>query len=293
MKTQKYLPWILLFFIILSIGFISCSTVSRSAVSCPDIKIKKNDFRAFHKTQKTKKLIADSRNDRSKRVTRNIKRSGSSQIREINGTELYSAEANDRDEQKIKTEFGKIMVASADTRMRPPVAQVVTLPSLNKKYAVAATMQQGNCDTIILKSGAVIIGKVDEIGQNELKYRKCNYLSGPVISILRSDVSRIRYSNGTDELFGPTDTNYPVLNHNPTVNSIGPKTEGLGLAGFITALVGLFVASIPLGIIATVFGLVSLSKIKRNPQRYYGKGFALFSIIIGIMEVITMIIILS
>ena len=78
-----------------------------------------------------------------------------------------------------------------------------------------------------------------------------------------------------------------------STNTIPAKVEGLGLAGFVSSLVGLFIASIPLGIIAIVFGNISLSKIKKNPQRYKGKGFAVASIIIGIVDVVAMIVLLG
>lgn len=67
-----------------------------------------------------------------------------------------------------------------------------------------------------------------------------------------------------------------------------PKVEGLGLAGFILGIVGLFM---PLGIgiimciLAIIFGAVSLGKIKKNPEKYRGRGFALTSLIIGIVGI--------
>ena len=69
--------------------------------------------------------------------------------------------------------------------------------------------------------------------------------------------------------------------------------EALGLAGFIAGVIGLFVLGIPLGVTATVLGAVSLAKIKRNPGRYWGRGFALAALIIGIVAVVGAIVVLA
>lgn len=66
------------------------------------------------------------------------------------------------------------------------------------------------------------------------------------------------------------------------------KNEGFGLAGFIISLVGLLVAFlVPLGLlfglIPIIFGTISLVKIKRNPAKYKGRGFALWSLLLGII----------
>ncbi len=78
------------------------------------------------------------------------------------------------------------------------------------------------------------------------------------------------------------------------VNTILPdprKTEKLGLAGFILSLLGLIpIIGIPFAILALIFGLSSLRKIKRFPEKFKGKGFATASAIIGGSEIIIYII---
>lgn len=84
------------------------------------------------------------------------------------------------------------------------------------------------------------------------------------------------------------------------------KVEKLGLAGFITSLIPslslLLAIAIPgsaaamtlwayislllTGVVALVFGLVSLSRIKKNPEKYKGKEFAITSIIIGALSLL-------
>lgn len=83
------------------------------------------------------------------------------------------------------------------------------------------------------------------------------------------------------------------LNLLQKIDSDEPKTEGLGLAGFITGLVGLFVLGIVLGIISIIFGAISLGKISKQPEKYKGKGFAITSLILGILDVFAFFIVIA
>ena len=64
------------------------------------------------------------------------------------------------------------------------------------------------------------------------------------------------------------------------------KFHWAALTGFITSLVGLFVSPIILGITAIVFSAIGLAAIKRNPEVYKGKGFALAGLIVGVIDVV-------
>jgi len=198
-----------------------------------------------------------------------------------------------------KIEYSKGLIASIDNVIIPLGMNSTTALSLKKtdlteRLNNLIITQSSGCDIIVLKSGSILIGKVEEIGQNEIKYRKCNNLNGPIISISKSDVSVIIYTNGTHEIF--TSTNATVSGYNnatTTDNNTTIKTEGLGVTGFVSSLVGLFVAGIPLGLIGVIFGGISLSKIKKNPNKFKGKGLAIASIIIGIIAIVGAIIVLA
>ena len=72
------------------------------------------------------------------------------------------------------------------------------------------------------------------------------------------------------------------------------KTEKLGLAGFILTLIGWAIAfGLPLSILGVIFGSISLSKIRRNPQRFKGRGFAITSLILGIIGIAIIIVALA
>ena len=52
-----------------------------------------------------------------------------------------------------------------------------------------------------LRSGINIPVKIIEVGISEVIYKKIDNLNGPNFSILKSDLSMIRYENGTKEEF--------------------------------------------------------------------------------------------
>ena len=62
------------------------------------------------------------------------------------------------------------------------------------------------------------------------------------------------------------------------------KSQGLALASMITGILGIFMFGcffpVP-GIVALVLGLVSLSQIKRSPEKYGGKPYATAGVIMG------------
>jgi uncharacterized membrane protein len=65
------------------------------------------------------------------------------------------------------------------------------------------------------------------------------------------------------------------------------KVEKYGLSGFILSILGLFpLVGIPFAILGLVFGIKSLRKIHRNPTLYKGKGFAIASIILGVLGIL-------
>jgi len=66
-----------------------------------------------------------------------------------------------------------------------------------------------------------------------------------------------------------------------------PKIETLGLTGFILGSTSLFVPIffVPIGILAIIFGAISLGRFSNNPDKYSGKGYAIFSIVFVIIKI--------
>ena len=56
-------------------------------------------------------------------------------------------------------------------------------------------------DVITKKDGTDIQAKVLEVNENEVKYRRYDYLDGPIFTMLKSDILIVRYENGTNDVF--------------------------------------------------------------------------------------------
>ena len=142
------------------------------------------------------------------------------------------------------------------------------------------------CDPIAPISGSLAVGRLSEIGPNKVGYRKYNNLDMPIISMKKSCISAIKYANEVTSYYTSISTAIPVNNSNTR------KTERLALTGILTGLAGscefgsiyLILFGIPLGLLAIIFGVYSLSKIKKQPTKYKGKAFAIASIIMGLID---------
>lgn len=62
------------------------------------------------------------------------------------------------------------------------------------------------------------------------------------------------------------------------------RGPAIGDVGLVCAIVGIFVAGIPLGVAGVVFGAISLDRVNREKRR--GKGVATAAIVIGILAAI-------
>ncbi|MEI6508103.1 MAG: DUF4190 domain-containing protein [Bacteroidota bacterium] len=141
------------------------------------------------------------------------------------------------------------------------------------------------CDLMVLANGDELKVKVMKIGPDEIFYKKCENLTGPDYFIKKSDVFMIKYPNGTKDVFSQTNTN----SKEKTTSNIASESqvvEGLGVTGFIASILGLLVAGIPLGLLAFIFGFISIGKISNNPRKFWGGGFAIVSIILGMIDIV-------
>jgi hypothetical protein len=120
------------------------------------------------------------------------------------------------------------------------------------------------CDTIVLISGEKIVGKILEIKRNDyIKYKLCGNDEGNTLKLDMAQVSMIKYSIQFE------------------TEDIGKNAYKYGLLSAI-----IFSAGIILGPIAVIYGVLSLSKIKKYPERYKGRIKAIIGIILGSIGII-------
>jgi hypothetical protein len=89
-------------------------------------------------------------------------------------------------------------------------------------------------DTIYERSGNIFNGKVTEVTQSEIKYKKTTNADGPTYTLNKEDVTLIHYKNGSKDVFvsnpNSTDNNQQqtIVNNNyyqPCPYGYGPRVR--------------------------------------------------------------------
>jgi hypothetical protein len=300
MKKTHYINLIiLLLFVSLQI-LVSCSTTQKTAVACPTIPDARFNYKARHDPGKaiSQNLFSKKPVTRKHASAKTVASVHSSSTGAANSVKEVAMTGNLKTENYLsgividKNEYLNALTASVDNTeliINHPgsSSSFTSVKSKTSKNRFVTEGTQQPCDTIVSTMGDVIIGKVTEVTDNEIKYKRCGISDSPVYSIRKSNISVIKYANGTKDFFtasGPVDYRLSTEER---------RLEGLGLAGFISGIAGLFVLGIPLGLLAVIFGGISLSKIKRSSGRLSGKGYAIASLVLGLIDVIGMVILMA
>ena len=210
-------------------------------------------------------------------------------------------------ESKIETQFDSLIAdkkskeetLTASTEISNPELKN-EIPSITKNNSddfkidwSANNLEE--CDIIVLKTGEEVSAKVTEIGQDEIKYKKCDNLSGPTYSMNKSLVFMIKYSNGTKDIISSDNStqNNSSPQKSPTPNNDNSKNDlddsngnsVWGIISFVVGLVGLLVLPIPFGVVAMIFGGIGVNKKL--------KGLAITGLILGFIDLIVGLILLA
>ena len=78
-----------------------------------------------------------------------------------------------------------------------------------------------------------------------------------------------------------------IINTNSLDGDVGePKVHWAALTGMICGILGLLVTPFLFASLGIIFGGIGLSKIKKNPEKYKGKGMAVTGLVTGIIAVV-------
>ena len=155
-----------------------------------------------------------------------------------------------------------------------PIVVCASFPVLENE----TTIYNDSCDNIILKNGEEISAKVIEILPELIKYKNCSNLDGPLISIYKNEVLMLRYSNGSKEIFSPSqEPPYPK-------KKLGWGSIVSIICANIAVVLLIFAPQFALlfSILAILFGTSSFSK------RLWGFGLAgtIVGLIVGLLFMI-------
>jgi hypothetical protein len=300
MKTIKPTLIIIVIFLISSLLFFSCRVSKTAALRCPQVLTKKNNevlakYNRSRYTLFTSKYIPTIKRQS---VGRLIKVSQKNHVKNIDAFKnspihenaMVSAPAYLNELSKI--EYAKRLTASIDEKVIPlrkiyPYNFQAEKSETTEQQADVIAIPISGCDTIILKIGVKIPCKVIDIGQRKVTFTNCDDSTIPAISFLKSDVSAIKYSNGTS---------VSIISSNVSLSSAFKtiqKPKNLGLTGFLISLIGLICYALAFsqyialfaGYTGIVLGIISLVKFKRHPGDSKGKLFAILSICFGAIDI--------
>ncbi|HSY61409.1 MAG TPA: hypothetical protein VK796_06005, partial [Cytophaga sp.] len=164
------------------------------------------------------------------------------------------------------------------------------LPELKNEPLTALTFEAVEdtilppCDIVFFKSGKLEYCKIIETTPTTITYKMCNYQDGPNIVINKSDIHKIRYANGEEEI---------IAVDKPTVNAYAkPKKDVLARLSLIfgitsIGLVLLFGGAIPaVALAGIVLGIISFIKISRRKGELRGKGSAILGVLLCVLALL-------
>ncbi len=131
-------------------------------------------------------------------------------------------------------------------------------------------------DKIVLKSGDEYIVKIIEINDSEIKYKRCDFLEGPLYTIHKSKVYLIQFSNGIIEhiLYEGDKIEKKATESNTTSNSNNNTAKKYPNDYWLTILLFLVGWLLGAGIITWYMALFYARKARRiiqsNPSVYKG-----------------------
>lgn len=153
-----------------------------------------------------------------------------------------------------------------------PLNDLELTASIKPNIILKTKISKDSCDEIILVNGDIVKAKVLKIGVTEVDYKACDNISGPTISILKSDIFMIKHPNGTKTVMGNTNAGVSHVNNNSNNNSsTEQKVNGNSIVALccgVGALIGFFILSIPAAIIGIIYGKRAKKEIKESPNKY-------------------------
>ena len=135
------------------------------------------------------------------------------------------------------------------------------------------------CDRIITLDGEEFDVKIVKIGEERIRYKKCDFLNGPTHTIRKEDIFMIKYSDGTKDVI--TDINALKKNKKEAIKVSEEKVDnatGYWIIGFLLGAM--------LGLLGLLFIALILNGQKRK-RAFQGALTGMLAILILALVVIS------
>ncbi len=267
MKTLNYLKTISALLVVVFVA-LSCSTTKKTALNCPELPrsntntkvaadLKRHNRNTFAFSQKESKKHHTAVN-RVSPIKKDQETITNAPAEVTNQTDDISTSNLEEIRVPGKIEYNNNLTASADN-------SIISVTNNDSKLILNAV-------------------ESTEIRLKEVKYKRNDVQNS---SIPKSDIALNKNSNSVIKSYAASYKG--DLQQETTVKMIEP----LGLAGFISGLAGLLILPFIFGVVAIVFGAISLGKILKHPDRYKGLGFAIAALIIGVVDIVWVLIVVA
>ena len=150
------------------------------------------------------------------------------------------------------------------------------------------------CDLIMLKNGEEINAKVTEIGSSEIKYKLCDNLEGPVYTLNKQDVFKIKYANGTNTLISEIENSHNESRNFEQQNKGNRPLTIMAILGIGAGVLSIFIPFF--GIIALGLGITALILHARKPEKERSRkvrSLSIWAIIAGAVTTLFTIIVIA
>lgn len=158
-------------------------------------------------------------------------------------------------------------------------------------YGVSDTTPSVSCSKIVLKNGKTIEANISQISKTEVKYRRCGFPSDPEMIESKDDISVVLASDGgtlfVNDGMRDARASTQAITQDILVTESNAK-QAIGLSGLawldamLASTMPIFaILAIVCAICAIIYGIRSLAKINKEPQKYKGKGLAVAGIILA------------
>ena len=182
-------------------------------------------------------------------------------------------------------------------------AELHQLAGKNKPARLKTIILGDACDTIVLKNGARLLGKVEEINRGTVIFKSCDSPANPKSTLSKKDVNYILFSNGYKEII--------EASYEPAYKQSSNKTNSFSIAGFVISMVNIplsllfsiialistlagvneltylsLAIPIALAVMATIFCIVALVQINRSKNDQAGTIYAIVGLALSVLFLI-------